>query len=53
MLEQYNKKRNFDKTSEPKGKKEKPAKKDCVLRFVIQEHHARAPNPCRPTSVLL
>ena len=42
MLEQYNKKRNFEKTSEPKGKRGKSAKKDCVLRFVIQEHHARS-----------
>lgn len=34
----YNKKRNFNKTKEPKGKKEKSKKK---LRFVVQHHLAR------------
>ncbi|MBQ8902246.1 MAG: non-homologous end-joining DNA ligase [Bacilli bacterium] len=34
----YNQKRNFNKTKEPKGKKEKANKK---LRFVVQHHIAR------------
>ena len=34
----YNKKRNFNKTNEPKDKKEKANKK---LRFVVQHHIAR------------
>lgn len=38
-LKEYNKKRNFNKTDEPKGKVKKTAKN---LRFVIQLHHARA-----------
>lgn len=39
MLEEYKKKRDFKKTSEPKaGKKVKKAKE---LVFVVQEHHAR------------
>lgn len=42
MLEQYNKKRDFDITGEPKGKRAKSAKKDSPLRYVIQKHHARA-----------
>lgn len=37
-LEEYNKKRNFDKTLEPRGRKEKSNKK---LRFVVQHHIAR------------
>lgn len=37
-LNAYNKKRNFTKTTEPKGKKENSKKK---LRFVIQHHLAR------------
>lgn len=37
-LETYNKKRNFNKTKEPKGKKGKSNKK---LRFVVQHHLAR------------
>lgn len=37
-LEEYNKKRNFDKTLEPKGRKEKNSRK---LRFVVQHHIAR------------
>ena len=37
-LTKYNKKRNFDKTSEPKGKSVKSNKK---LRFVVQHHLAR------------
>lgn len=37
-LKQYNQKRNFNKTNEPKGKKEKVNKK---LRFVVQHHIAR------------
>lgn len=39
MLEIYNKKRNFAKTSEPSGKKEKQGKERV---FVIQHHLARA-----------
>lgn len=38
-LEQYNKKRDFTKTKEPKGKIEKSSS---VLRYVIQYHQARA-----------
>lgn len=37
-LKKYNEKRNFNKTKEPKGKKETSKKK---LRFVVQHHHAR------------
>ena len=37
-LEEYNKKRNFDKTHEPRGRKEKNSRK---LRFVVQHHIAR------------
>lgn len=37
-LKLYNKKRNFEKTSEPKGKREKGNKK---LSFVVQHHKAR------------
>ena len=37
-LNTYNKKRDFNKTKEPKGKKEKNTKK---LRFVVQHHLAR------------
>jgi len=37
-LTRYNKKRNFNKTKEPKGKKEISKKK---LRFVVQHHLAR------------
>ena len=37
-LIKYNKKRNFKKTDEPKGKKSKSSKK---LRFVVQHHLAR------------
>ena len=37
-LEEYNKKRNFDKTHEPRGRKEKSSRK---LRFVVQHHIAR------------
>lgn len=37
-LTKYNKKRNFDKTTEPEGKKKKSNKK---LRFVVQHHLAR------------
>lgn len=37
-IKEYNKKRNFNKTKEPKGKKEKSKKK---LRFVVQHHLAR------------
>ncbi len=38
QLEEYNKKRDFKKTKEPKGKKTK--KEDEELTFVVQEHHA-------------
>ena len=37
-LVEYNKKRNFDRTHEPKGRKEKRGRK---LRFVVQHHIAR------------
>jgi len=37
-LKEYNKKRRFDKTPEPKGKKGKS--KISLPRFVVQEHHA-------------
>ena len=37
-LTEYNKKRNFDKTHEPRGRKEKSSRK---LRFVVQHHIAR------------
>lgn len=37
-LTEYNKKRDFDKTSEPRGRKEISSKK---LRFVVQHHIAR------------
>ncbi|MFD2966568.1 DNA ligase D [Sphingobacterium bambusae] len=36
-LEAYNKKRDFDKTAEPKGAAARKSKK---LRFVVQRHHA-------------
>lgn len=36
-LEEYNKKRNFNQTKEPKGE----IGKDCANRFVIQYHEAR------------
>ena len=39
-LEKYNKKRDFEKTSEPKGSKKRSNIKS--LRFVIQYHQARA-----------
>lgn len=39
-LAEYNRKRSFEKTPEPKGRK--PSKKDTPAdRFVVQEHHAR------------
>jgi len=38
-LEEYNKKRNFNKTNEPSGKKIKTTKKK--LKFVVQHHLAR------------
>jgi len=37
-LEQYNRKRNFEKTGEPEGEAEKPQKR---LKFVVQHHIAR------------
>lgn len=40
MLTDYNKKRNFSKTSEPKGQTKKSSKKAKI--FVIQHHNARA-----------
>jgi bifunctional non-homologous end joining protein LigD len=41
-LEQYRKKRDFERTPEPEGGAPKPAraKKQKLPRFVIQEHHA-------------
>ncbi len=39
-LQQYRKKRQFDKTPEPKGTKSPRSRKK--LEFVVQEHHARA-----------
>jgi bifunctional non-homologous end joining protein LigD len=38
-LSEYDRKRDFAKTKEPKGGRKKPAKK--AARFVVQEHHAR------------
>lgn len=38
-LKEYRKKRDFEKTNEPKGKKEKAKKEN--LRFVIQYHQSR------------
>jgi bifunctional non-homologous end joining protein LigD len=38
-LSEYEKKRSFEKTPEPRGRKRKKAAK--ATRFVIQEHHAR------------
>ncbi len=40
ILEKYNKKRNFDKTSEPKGNQKK-SKQNKAPRFVVQKHNAR------------
>jgi bifunctional non-homologous end joining protein LigD len=41
VLEKYNKKRDFTKTSEPAGRNTKEgAKKSKVLRFVVQKHDA-------------
>ena len=37
-LKEYNQKRDFNKTSEPRGKREKGKKR---LRFVVQHHIAR------------
>lgn len=37
-LEEYNRKRNFEKTGEPEGEPEKPEER---LRFVVQHHMAR------------
>lgn len=39
-LQEYNRKRNFSKTAEPKGLKGKKAAKTHPLMYVIQEHHA-------------
>ena len=38
MLEEYNKKRNFVRTSEPRGKTRQS--KDNKTRFVVQKHDA-------------
>jgi len=38
VLEKYRNKRNFDVTSEPRGRKK--AGDNGVLRFVVQQHHA-------------
>jgi bifunctional non-homologous end joining protein LigD len=40
-LEVYNSKRDFNKTKEPSGKGSVRKKKTGVLKFVVQEHHAR------------
>lgn len=40
-LIQYLKKRNFEKTQEPKEKKEKSSSKKSSLRYMIHEHHAK------------
>ncbi|MPM01566.1 Multifunctional non-homologous end joining protein LigD [bioreactor metagenome] len=37
-LDEYNRKRNFEKTAEPEGSREKPGE---GLRFVVQHHMAR------------
>lgn len=39
MLEEYEKKRDFKKTPEPKGKKGRKRKRQLI--FVIHEHHAK------------
>ena len=39
-LEKYQKKRKFNKTSEPKGDEQKASSKEKI--FVVQEHHSRA-----------
>lgn len=39
-LEAYNRKRDFKKTSEPKGQAAPRARRSKGLRFVVQEHHA-------------
>jgi bifunctional non-homologous end joining protein LigD len=39
-LETYRKKRRFDQTPEPSGRKEKPAGRGRRLRFVVQMHRA-------------
>lgn len=39
-LQKYHKKRKFDVTSEPKGRKPIASKKSKALKFYIQEHHA-------------
>jgi bifunctional non-homologous end joining protein LigD len=41
-LAEYNAKRDFDATPEPKGAKPRGNKADAASRFVVQEHHARA-----------
>lgn len=41
LLKTYQKKRNFKKTSEPEGIKNRVTKKTSKLIFVVQEHHAR------------
>jgi bifunctional non-homologous end joining protein LigD len=44
-LEEYDAKRDFGATPEPRGRRRKPGgaeATEAVLRFVVQEHHARA-----------
>lgn len=41
-LEDYNRKRNFEKTGEPKGETEKTEE---ALRFVVQHHIHKPPLP--------
>ena len=39
-LETYRKKRRFDQTPEPSGRKEKTSRRSAKLRFVVQMHRA-------------
>lgn len=41
-LAEYEAKRDFTSTSEPPGRRAKPARRRAAPRFVVQEHHARA-----------
>jgi len=41
-LAEYDAKRDFASTPEPRGRKRRPAREPPAPRFVVQEHHARA-----------